>query len=117
MIDTIYPGTFSNLHKLRHLNLSVNRLKKLNAQTFLGLLSLETLLLSDKDLTTLDSDMFSGIQHVPKFLDVSSNPLRCDSDLYWLQEEYKAGNITVPSRFAVRALLEVMYNNQGAFLI
>ena len=93
-IISVENNTFSGLNKLKHLGLTLNNLEELPDGMFGGLSSTDEIgiYLGNNNLTTVPSAPFAKIPR-PMILDISENPLICDSSLCWLRQEVETGCI------------------------
>ncbi|XP_054086749.1 protein slit isoform X3 [Zeugodacus cucurbitae] len=81
---TIQSENFINLTQLKRLDLSSNLLRKIDKDTFGGLLpNLERLKLSYNAISHIFSGSFEFMSNL-KYLDISNNPLVCNCDLVWI---------------------------------
>ena len=115
-LGLIVPSTFDGLGSLKELDLSGNKLKELTSDTFKGIPNLEILHLSENEISRVNSGTFDEVRNLkelylgnsklttvtaalfakvsrPLMLDISGNPLNCDSNLCWLKQEVDAGCI------------------------
>ena len=75
ILETICPGVFVGLRKVKRLYLNNNKLSFIANNTFLGLADLEILQMSGNRLETLHRNMFNGLPKV-KFLTINDNGIR-----------------------------------------
>ena len=101
-LSTIRAGTLEGLEKLEILGLSNNQIDYLAAGAFSHMPQLQTLKLASNDLmknnASLSADIF-GLTNDGKFemnltLDITGNPLQCDSRLGWMGRLQTEGSIT-----------------------
>ncbi|XP_039283011.1 adhesion G protein-coupled receptor A3 [Nilaparvata lugens] len=82
-ISKIDLGAFSNLTSLKTLDLSFNKLKHLSRAYFEGLSNLERLRLSDNQISQIKEGTFDDLVSLKK-INLTMNPLICDCSLWWL---------------------------------
>ena len=97
-ISSVERGTFSGLNRLKHLELNFNNLKEISDGMFDGLNFTDELkiFLGNNNLTTIPCTPFAQIPR-PMTLDISENPLICDSSLCWLRQKVETGSIKWPN--------------------
>ena len=101
-LSTIRAGTLEGLEKLEILGLSNNQIDYLVAGAFSHMPQLQTLKLASNNLmknnASLSADIFGltndGITTRNLKLDISDNPLQCDSRLGWMGRLQAEGSIT-----------------------
>ncbi|KAL7302319.1 hypothetical protein TKK_0004982 [Trichogramma kaykai] len=81
-ISSIDSHVFKRLPNLKKLDLSKNKINLLGRTIFHGLLALDRLKLNGNKLETLKEGTFHGLPLLRQ-LDVSSNPWKCDCNLFW----------------------------------
>ncbi|XP_017466025.1 PREDICTED: slit homolog 1 protein isoform X2 [Rhagoletis zephyria] len=77
-IAELHAEDFSNITKIREINLSGNKLKTINKEVFVGLKYLQRLRLTDNQLTHIEPDAFLGTDLSE--LDISNNTIVLRSD-------------------------------------
>ena len=99
-ISSIEDRTFSNLKKLRRIDLHYNIIDPLGPEIFYGLESLDYLNLGGNRLTMLVADVFKHLCRPlelrlsnPRASTTKQNVLKCDSRLCWLKKEELEGTI------------------------
>ena len=94
MINSVKAGTFEEVTQLKELYGMRNSLDRVSFNTFRGLNSTKGIgiYLGNNSLTTIPFDPF-GKTPRPITLDISGNPLNCDSGLCWLKQEVETGCI------------------------
>jgi slit protein 2 len=75
-ISTIPANAFKNLRQLRRLDLSKNNIREISADAFVGLGSLNTLVLYANNLTDLPSNLFKPLSELQLLL-INANELKC----------------------------------------
>ena len=97
-LTTIRVGTFEGLVKLEWLDLRHNSIRSIEAGTFSQMPRLKQLELASNDLTTLLPDVFGLTKEedlqINLRLDISDNPLQCDSRLDWIKKSEQRGFLT-----------------------
>ncbi|KAL8600037.1 hypothetical protein ACOMHN_039270 [Nucella lapillus] len=84
IIADIPHGTFSRMHNLKKLNMSLNHIHNLPGASFRGLEDLlESVDLHGNLLSTVSGCVFDGFQNLRK-LHLQNNPLVCDCRMAWL---------------------------------
>ena len=91
-ISSIEPGAFVGLSNLRILNLEHNLLTHLMIGIFTGLNSLESLILSGNKIRTIRKQVLEDLPR-PLTLELTHNPLQCDTSFCWLRKEYRKASI------------------------
>ena len=74
-IESIEPGSFYHMSKLKNLRLVYNKLTRIDKQTFSGLVNLESLDLSSNQIKSIENGSFSQLSGL-KHLEVQRNPLK-----------------------------------------
>lgn len=99
---------FKNLRNLRYIDLSNNNLQFLPSHLFGGVTELELVNLSGNNLRSVDSCIFDQVQTsalarslFPTRIDLSSNPIVCDCDVFYLAKHrnYKVSATCVSPAF------------------
>ena len=86
--------------RLGTLMLDRNDLEALNQEMFSGLVSLEELNLARNSLTTLPNTVFNLI-HRPLTVVLGDNPMKCNSELCWLKDKERQGDIRYSGNYYI----------------
>ncbi len=98
-LSEIEPGTFNGLISLKRLNLRDNKLSEIEPGTFSQLPALIALYLFNNKLTALPWTVFTnGTGNITRpaglLLELSDNPLQCDTSLCWVKQGEQDGWLT-----------------------
>ena len=89
-INSVETGTFSGLSHLEFLSLSFNKIEHLPDDMVDSAMKNVEINVRSNKLRTVSRKPFAKIPR-PMYLDISGNPLNCDSSLCWLKQEATAG--------------------------
>ena len=97
-INIIKAGSLAELHSLQEVDFGMNSISIVEPGAFFNLSHLESLHLEQNKLTTFSSDVFDpddvpNSNGYPPYmeLDLSGNPIKCNQNLYWLQQATEDG--------------------------